>query len=110
MLDGLDRLSGLVSRARFLRPDSFRLLWPGPCRQARPGLEKHLIAKPWQEARPGVQVKHWFEAFFASKAFVTAFFRVSLLLATQAERGAAELATTGLRPAASELSGGKILW
>ena len=31
-------------------------------------------------------------------------------LATQAERGAAELATTGLRPAASELSGGKILW
>ncbi len=55
-------------------------------------------------------MKHWFEAFFASKAFVTAFFRVSLLLATQAERGAAELATTGLRPAASELSGGKILW
>src|SRR5438874_13207872 len=38
ILDGLDRLSGLVSRARSRGPDALRQLCLRSCRQARPRL------------------------------------------------------------------------
>ena len=46
ILDGLDRLSGLVSRARPFGPDPVRQLCPGSRRQARPRLPQHHD-EPW---------------------------------------------------------------
>src|SRR5690349_5933959 len=41
ILDGLDRLSRVVSRARPVGPDPVRQLCPRSCRQARPRLPQH---------------------------------------------------------------------